>query len=219
MKKTKKNQIDWRNHLVGLIVVILGISIAFMLENWKQSRSDRALEITYLKNFSDNLMQDALELDSIINAVQVKSYLLGSYLNDLQRGQISQDKAQHVLYELMQNHHFVPVQVTYESLKSSGNMNIVSDEDLKSVLVAYYIMYDELKLKEDVFFDYLQAFIFPFVYKHMDFASGQIMNMSHIQGIEFKNIVIGYYTLVNQNLEAYKKYHEDNKKLLEKLNK
>lgn len=212
-----KQKIDWKNHFIGLLVVVIGITVAFMLENWRQERASSELEQKYLISFKDDLHYDSNKLDSTISAVQNKIYLLRSVISEMSSGEIKQARAEEVITDMLSNHSFVPKQATYESIKNSGGMNIISDYEIKEAIVSYYSLNDELRLKEQVFFDYLQNFVLPFVYKNVEFLSGRIVNRSAINSFEFNNIVAGYYGLTEQNFQAYKKYKDANEELLQKI--
>ena len=52
MKKTKKKlKIDWKSKLIDLLIVIIGITIAFQLNNLNESNKSKAKEKDYLKSF------------------------------------------------------------------------------------------------------------------------------------------------------------------------
>lgn len=212
-----KQKIDWKNHFVGLLVVVIGITIAFMLENWRQERAASELEQKYLVSFKNDLTADSQNLDSTIAAVQNKIYLLRSVLSEMRAGNVKQVRAEEVITDMLRNHSFYPKMATYESVKNSGGMNIISNFEIKEAIVSYYSLNEELRLKEHVFFDYLQNFILPFVYKNVEFLSGRIVNKSAINSFEFNNIVAGYYGLTEQNFQAYKQYKDANENLLSKL--
>lgn len=212
-----KQKIDWKNHFVGLLVVVIGITIAFMLENWRQERAASELERKYLVSFKNDLIADSQNLDSTITAVQNKIYLLRSVLSEMRAGNVKQVRAEEVITDILRNHSFYPKMATYESVKNSGGMNIISNFEIKEAIVSYYSLNEELRLKEQVFFDYLQNFILPFVYKNVEFLSGRIVNKSATNSFEFNNIVAGYYGLTEQNFQAYKQYKEANENLLSKL--
>lgn len=50
-----KQKIHWKNHFMELLVVVIGITIAFILENWRQERASSELEQKYLTSFKDDL--------------------------------------------------------------------------------------------------------------------------------------------------------------------
>lgn len=212
-----KQKINWTNHFIELLVVVIGITIAFMLENWRLERADTELEQKYLVSYKADLQFDKKNLDSIITSVQNKIYLMRSFLDELGTGEVKQSRAEEIMAEMMSNHSFFPKTATYESVKNSGGMNVVSDYDIKEAIVSYYTLNEELRLKEQVFFNYLQEFVLPFTYKNVDFISGKIINRSAIKNPEFKNIVAGYYALTEQNIEAYRVYQEANRILFLKI--
>jgi len=188
-----------------------------MLENWRQERASNELEQKYLTSFKDDIQYDSNKLDSTITAVQDKIYLLRGVIAEMSSGDISQARAEEIITDMLRNHSFVPKQATYESVKNSGGMNIISDYEVKEAIVSYYSLNDELRLKEQVFFDYLQNFVLPYVYKNVEFLYGRIANKYAINSFEFKNIVAGYYGLTEQNFQAYKDYKKTNEELLKKI--
>ena len=53
MKKRAKNKlnIDWKSKFIDLLIVIIGITIAFQLNNLNDSNKSKAKEKDYLKSF------------------------------------------------------------------------------------------------------------------------------------------------------------------------
>ena len=54
----KKHGINWKNSLVELAVVFIGITLAFMLNNWREASNNREYEEKYLQNFSSFVEQN-----------------------------------------------------------------------------------------------------------------------------------------------------------------
>jgi hypothetical protein len=65
MNKTK---IEWKNHFVELVVVFVGITLAFILNNWRESYKDKNLEKKYLASFYSDISTDINSLDSLISS-------------------------------------------------------------------------------------------------------------------------------------------------------
>ncbi|MDZ7625887.1 MAG: DUF6090 family protein [Ignavibacteriaceae bacterium] len=214
-----KQKIQWKNHFIELLVVVIGITIAFMLENWRQENANKELEQKYLSSLKSDLTSDKKLLGSTISSVEKQSSILGEFVAEIGIGNVSKQKAEEMIPQVLISHGFAPKQATYQSITNSGNLNIINDYKLIESLASYYNSYDELSIKEKVLYDYQLKFVLPFVYENVDFLSGEIVNKSAINGFEFKNIVTGYYTLLRQNLEVYKNYEQANKELLEIINK
>ena len=214
-----KTKINWENHFVELIVVIIGITIAFMLENWRQENANHDLEQKYLNSLKSDLMSDNKLLDSTVSSVEKQISKLRDFITEIKTGTVVKQKAENIIPQVLISYGFAPKLATYQSITNSGNLNIITDYKLIESLASYYNSYDEISIKEKGLYDYQLKFVLPYVYENVDFLSGKMVNKSAINGFEFKNIVTGYYTLVGQNLEAYKNYQLANKELLENIEK
>ncbi len=214
-----KTKINWANHFVELVVVIIGITIAFMLENWRQENANHDLEQKYLNSLKSDLLSDNKLLDSTVSSVEKQISKLRDFITEIKTGAVVKQKAEKIIPQVLISYGFAPKLATYQSITNSGNLNIITDYKLIESLASYYNSYDEISIKEKGLYDYQLKFVLPYVYENVDFLSGKMVNKSAINGFEFKNIVTGYYTLVGQNLEAYKNYQLANKELLENIEK
>lgn len=212
-----KTKINWKNHFVELVVVIIGITIAFMLENWRQENANQNLEQKYLNSLKSDLMSDKKLLDSTVSSVEKQTLFLREFITEIKSGTVDKQKAEKIIPQILLSYGFSPKLATYQSITNSGNLNIINDYKLIESLASYYNSYDEISTKEKVLYDFQLKFVLPYVYENVDFLSGEMVNKSVINGFEFKNIVTGYYTLVGQNLEVYKNYQLTNKALLENI--
>ena len=212
-----KTKINWTSHFIELLVVVIGITIAFMLENWRQDKSNKDLEQKYLNSLKSDLISDKKLLDSTIASVEKQSSILPSFISEIKTSNVGRHKSEEIIPQVLISHRFAPKQATYLSITNSGNLNIIEDYKLIESFASYYNSQGELSLKEKVLYDYQLKFVLPFVYEKVDFLSGRVIDRLAINGSEFKNIVTGYYTLVGQNLEGYKNYKKANKELLDKI--
>lgn len=77
--KTNK-AIDWLNHFVGLISVLLGVLIAFGLNNWNESQKEERVINTVLKNIANEIEENLGRLDSVNYENQLAHDQLKQYL-------------------------------------------------------------------------------------------------------------------------------------------
>jgi len=98
-------------------------------------------------------------------------------------------------------------------MKNSGNLNLISDYELKEPLISYCSGFADLNFKENVLNNYLNSYFIPFVYKNMDLMRQSIHSPRALEGYEFRNLVVGYYTLLMQNVESYRSAAEINSTL------
>ena len=66
-----KKKVEWRLHFIELLVVIIGISIAFTLEGWSSDRKQEKLQTNYLNSLKSDLEKDKEDFQSIIDSTNV----------------------------------------------------------------------------------------------------------------------------------------------------
>jgi hypothetical protein len=209
----KKQKIDWINHFIELIVVFIGITLAFMLNNWRESYNNQQLENKYLVGFHNDISDDSAELNTTIKWNEQKLRRVNQFINDLRKGTAQIDSSLIIIGDLVQIHQFLPKLSTFETIKNSGNLNIVTDYNLKDSLIKYYQSFEAKKLQESYYNLYINEYVIPFVYKNVNFLERKIINKNAINNYEFNNLVLGYHQLLTQQIDNYKNIHKMNKEL------
>ncbi|MBX2870568.1 MAG: hypothetical protein KTR30_00655 [Saprospiraceae bacterium] len=134
-------KINWRYAIGEVIIVIIGISIAFALNNWAESNQARKVEELYLKNLEKDLSND---LDSLNKNI----YLLGQNLDDINhlrphlgRQIPGRDTIFGKVFQVAKTIAFIPEDATYHTLVNSGDFKLISDFQLKSAIEKHYREY------------------------------------------------------------------------------
>ncbi|MDR5590981.1 DUF6090 family protein [Christiangramia sp. SM2212] len=144
-----------------IILVVIGILIALQVNNWNESRKTAKAEQGYLKSLKSDFYIDIKAQDSIIDILNVKIANLDSLTTEVKKfgENINYNKAlAHYSYafgfpEFVSNDH------TLETLKSNGNVEAVSDENLRVDLLDYYddveVYYREQTAATEIMLDIL----------------------------------------------------------------
>jgi len=206
----KNKKIDWPGHLIELIVVFIGITLAFMLNNWRESYSDRLMAEKYINSFRNDIAYDHTQLDTIIISNENKLQRINDFINSLKNKKATLEGAEQMLGDMAEINPFYPKISTYESIKNSGNLNILTDYDIREKLIEYYQSLEEKKLVEEINMLFINNYILPFVYKNVDFLNQRIINRNFLTDHNFSNLVYGYYQLLSQLIENYKKINDLN---------
>jgi len=209
----KNKKIDWSNHLIELIVVFIGITLAFMLNNWRADYTDRQMADKYITSFRDDIASDHARLDSIINSNENKLGRISKFITSLKNKNSTIDDAERIMGDLAEINPFFPKINTYESIKNSGNLNILTNYEIKEKLIQYYQSLEEKKLVEEVNMLYINNYIIPFIHQNADFLNQRIINKHVLKNHRFTNLIIGYYQLLIQQVDTYKSIYEVNEEL------
>lgn len=127
-----------------IVLVVIGILIALQINNWNEVRKSKNEEVNYLKNLKEDVKADSLyfqrswfkNADKKVEGLKKakKYYLDGvipadtiAFINDVSYGGI---------YGIGR---LTPNSRTYNELSSTGNISLISDQDIREQIVEYYL--------------------------------------------------------------------------------
>ncbi|RKQ49904.1 hypothetical protein BXY85_0906 [Roseivirga pacifica] len=182
-----------------LVIVILGISIAYQVNNYKERIVNNRLEQNALLNLQKEIQINIDEFESLAAYRKGITQETTKFQKALQQDAISKDTAQKYLFKLVRTSTpDLQHQATTSYLASNyGTTNI----SLKNELLALQTYLQELtavseaynKLKAEDFVKYLRD--------EVDFSNAVIVSMNKINSLEFRNIIwnqLGYEVELNR---------------------
>ena len=137
-----------------IVLVMIGILLALQVNNWNNERKDRDREIKYLKNIKLDLGKDLKSLAFQINFRKEKykgtkrlvKHINGSPITDLT------ELTWNVVNSLMEDK-FTPNNTTYTELSNSGNLNLITNDTIKKLLLDLEELYkrNDFSIEHEVF--------------------------------------------------------------------
>ncbi|MFC2133114.1 hypothetical protein ACFLTH_00735 [Bacteroidota bacterium] len=194
---------NWKKLFFELIVVFLGVSSGFFLNNWRMEEQEKQVEDKYLAAFLNDVNENIPELKNIIESDSIWLTRVTPKLELIQNETLSLDSAL-ILTSLIASISRLDVHNgTYEDITNSGNLNLISDFKLKSLIVDYNIVINGVGFIDDYFYKYFNDFVMPFIFKEFSVLKGEFNNPTVIKSVRFANVVAGYYSMVQQRSAAY----------------
>lgn len=202
--------INWLDHIANLLVVILGISIAFYLESYKEEESNRTQERKYIESVIKDLETDIQFLDTLSFTNQRISDALVKLSNaSLGMESVSDTVLMNLTLTIQYNPPFTPQRTTYESLKSSGKMDLIGSFELRNDVVDLYEQYYRGTNEYDYSInEHVRDFIKPFYMKNVRFNSGRSVSPDFLSKNEFRNMIFAYRYLFIAKANFYKKVRD-----------
>ena len=137
-----------------IVLVVIGILIALQVNNNNIDRLDRENEVKYLGNIKIDLEKDIVNLDYQIEQRRLKIDVMGKLLAHMNGEPITDidELASSVFFTLMEDR-FVPNNSTYNELSSSGNLNIITNETIKKLLLDLQerYKYNDLGIEHEIY--------------------------------------------------------------------
>jgi len=129
------------NFFVELLLIILGVLSALAVENFRESLAESKKEKEYLLALRDAIQSDTAVIKKEIQRCFSKKNACTVFLQ-LTEGnsqqEIPQDKFDDMAASIMMLIDPVYNTAIYEDLKSSGNLKIISNTELRNSVISYY---------------------------------------------------------------------------------
>ncbi len=217
MTKPNINKHNWGKLTLELIVVFLGVTAGFLLNNWRSNANDRSLEKNYKISFLSEVNSNITTLKNSISQDSVWIARATPILKLIEGNSLSVDSAQVVIVLISNFNRVILTSNTYENITNSGSFNLIRDFELRESLVSYYSDMIGIETLNDYLFSFYNSFIMPFIMKEISLVNNQFNNPNNLQTASFSNIFSLQYYSVYQRHAAYQAFLERSNDLKEKL--
>ena len=131
---------EWYKYTLEIIVVIVGVLIAFSLSSWNEGLKTRALEQSYYCKLLEDINQDADQIREHIQENESRIRNSNKLIQLLQTDNISRVELVNVqrLSISRTGRIFKASNAAFDDLKSSGSLSILKDQEIKDQLIDYY---------------------------------------------------------------------------------
>ena len=206
----------WPAYLIEVVVIIMGISITLALEEWRAGSKENKLENVYRANLLADIDADlkALQYASATTTTLIKhgeailNYEKGSPAHSLSDTAFTAD-----LRSILQRPKFIPHDATFAELKSSGNLHLIKDIDLKWLLFDYYNKAQVIKEVQDAEQQATITLVGPYFVQRFQMDAGLEDSPARHQGegptafandVQFRNLVLLRVSTRKELLADYK---------------
>ncbi len=211
MKKTYR----WTNHLLNFLAVILGVYLAFFINEKAKSAAEKKEVVLLMNSMINDLSADIKTYEDYHIPVnnkcrkEVDSLLTLLIANDMER-------INNQLPKIFQVENYVPNTSTYNSIKSSGKIRLFEDLALQKKLSDYYDgLVIECESKNKIQVDYFMNEVVSWLTNNADLMEVKLLEDAPL--IVFRNKLMMYQSLISQKVNNYEKIVEESKALEEKL--
>ena len=205
-KVKKKKTFRWGdffiNKVFDLLIVILGVSIAFQLNNWKLQADQKSLERFYLESMITDLDKDIQECEEILKSIQVDYSLVSGYLKKLGHPNPSVDSLGIVIVGALGLETFNGNQGTYVTLLNSNGLSALEDRTISSQITEYYTHYVSIARFEKVYTDLLYEQNKYFT-QFCDYSNQKIIDPTVVEMVQTRNYFYIDKAQLNESIENY----------------
>ena len=145
-----------------IVLVVIGILIALQINNWNEVRKENLMEKKYLLRLVEELNTDHDNISSAINAIKNRKQRAEFLINTIDNPQLAEDSANYFVKSIeFAGYTSFPVisDNTFEEIKSSGKLSLITNESIRGALQQYYSWTTKRNqynfIREDIQLNYL----------------------------------------------------------------
>lgn len=133
-----RERIQWKNHLVTLVGTILGVYIAFALNDWQSARARQHRQQESIRSLQEELRKDQAALEEGLKETDTLISRITGLLR-FNAGDIPpSDSVGYFLQGILQQPTFYPNNFTFQSLVNSGEMGSLIDISFRRNILELY---------------------------------------------------------------------------------
>lgn len=160
--------------LVDLVVVILGITISFALQDWREARADRKEEARLVSTLRANLRADHAMLEKLVAHNDTAIERLEGLLEDEPPAEFDVDVAMDIAISYIS---FRSTNVAWQQLQAAASARLIRDRSLLDRIVALYTTTYQLSEEwDEINRRFIINRMIPYIDEFGPFAEGEIVN-------------------------------------------
>jgi len=138
-----------RRYLAELVVVFVGVALAFAVENLREDLSEQAVGEQYLRGFRVDLLADLamLQAQQEVRHSQLKNALI--VIGFFEGRPVDPQRFFAAYYPVLLDQYTAPNRNTMDEVLSSGSLRLIRDAEIRTRLLDLYANYDRIGRLEE----------------------------------------------------------------------
>lgn len=206
--------INWIDHLLNFVSVILGVSLAFYVSSWSDNNRNKEESKKIIASLISELDLDiAVYEDFQISHNRQQAQNIGRAIAYIQSNQL--DSLPYLLQNGIGFQNYAPRKVIFNSITSSGKFNLIEDYELQMQISTFYeALVFEAQLRGDHQVRFYNEQFMPMMIETTDLTNPKL---DAIDLIKTKNSLLLYYRIIEWKVEQYEEVLKHGKSLREGL--
>ena len=195
--------LKYMRYAIGeIVLVVVGILIALSINNWNELKKNNKIEFETLQSLKEDLISSRNQLIEKIEGVQERvlfDSLVLLHINERQLG-IDMDSLNFLVTNYFTPPTFDPEEGILIEIISSGKLNIIQSQKIRSFVSSWNMNTKEIKELEQALLNQYIHHKEPFFYNHFSYRNSSRLNISKtnltwglneiLSDIKFENIMV-----------------------------
>jgi len=179
----------WKYTLREIIIVIIGISIAFSMNKCADNVKNNKLRKEYLINLKSDVEADKVQLEKNIKAINNKLKTCAEIIPILNSDQDPDMRSMNNIFEIVKYENFSLKNITYKTLINSGDLKLIDDFKMKTSIQQHYSNYEEMADVYARHVSLIRDYLGNYLVNYSDYDQIMQRKSPFLDEIKLKNIV------------------------------
>lgn len=187
METMNKNTLKYI--LREILIVIVGISIAFSMNKCSDGVKNNRLRKEYLVDLKDDVIEDRKQLASNIAGIEQKIEICNRIIPLLNTESENKVGLLGLVFQVLNYENFDAKNVTYSTLINSGDLRLINSFELKKSIQLHYSNYDKLGNTYEKHRSLIKDYLGNYMINFADYDKMEIGEQPFTDEIRLKNIM------------------------------
>ena len=138
-------KINWQYTFGEILIVIIGITIAFSMNKCAENSKDESQREQYLSNIKNDVIIDKAILEENIIKLENKISTVDEILPKLNTNAPDKMNSVGKIFSIVSLIDFTSKDNTYQTLINSGDLKLIDDFDIKTAIEKHYSYYETME--------------------------------------------------------------------------
>lgn len=206
------------NKAFDLLIVVVGVTIAFHLGSLKKAVIKKKLKNFYMGSLTNDLDQDLRQYDENLKELLADHHDVYSCLARMEEKEDVRDSLGLVVFNILRFETFEGNRNTYSTILSSNGLSIIQDPFIRNSMLEYYRLYASIERFESNYTNHVSR-IHDYFSLYIDYNNSQNIPESDIlQNIRTKNLLTISGVELQHGIRRYEESIEKAKILKDRIN-
>ena len=178
-----------RYALGEILIVIVGISIAFSLNKCAETKNNEAQKSLYLKSLREDIKVDKKNLEQNLKEINAKIETLNKIIPLINTDSPEKIKLRQQLFGTFNISEFYPNDITYQTMVNSGDFKLINEFKLKTAIEKHYASYRSILQDYSRQENIHKEFLSNYMVNHANYDDMKKGNFGFNNEALFKNIL------------------------------
>ena len=187
-----------------ILLVMIGISLAFQVNNWNDNRIKKEAETRYYENIKEQIVDDKALIQS---EMKYNNHYMAQfkYANEILEvnDRSKMDTLGLIAINLTNYSDFDRRGNIYETMVNSGEIQLLRNHKIVNAVRVLEERYNYINRMENIHYDVVLKYVIPSLNPVINFSTGKVQKPDHIYTYEFQNMIIQLMEVMKEKNETY----------------